>query len=98
MAHLVRSVDPLGVVSEYSYDELRLTEKLTMKDRTYCPGDGCAGHVIQANMTISAASGRCCHRMRGQGSQAMRQQKNLVSQRNALGERAEFFWDALTAR
>ena len=25
----------------------------------------------------------------------MRQQKNLVSQRNALGERAEFFWDAL---
>ena len=95
MAHLVRSVDPLGVVSEYSYDELRLTEKLTMKVRTYCPGDGCAGHVIQANMTISAASGRCCHRMRGQGSQAMRQQKNLVSQRNALGERAEFFWDAL---
>ena len=26
VAHLLRSVDPLGVVSEYSYDELRPVE------------------------------------------------------------------------
>ena len=80
MAHLVRAMDPLGVISEYSYEGLRLTERRAGENIAgygYDDQDNIArvtaGHVTQANMTIWAGSERCFLRMRGQGSRAMRQ-------------------------
>lgn len=80
MANLVRAMDSLGVISEYSYEGLRLTERRAGENIAGYGYDNqdniarvTAGHVTQANMTVWAGSERCFLRMRGQGSRAMRQ-------------------------
>ena len=106
VANLVRSVDPLGVVSEYGYDALgrQLTEKRA--------GEQIAGYGYDSQDNIIGVTDARSHvttsvyddfgRERqvvspdaGTSASVYDEAGNLLSQTNALGERVELSWDTL---